>query len=421
MRKNLFYVFALVCSMGLFTACSDDDDKSWQEIPQTEIPAGTEGVTFKVNGTEYSTGSVQMTVKNSSEAVVSLKNVIPGYGEVPVSVDLQKQSDGSFNFAGETNLTTPPSMVTRMPQTAPTIFIVSLDGNITKEGKVTVTATTNLSERAQGGLAGTWNLLGKFPQNEMGMATTAPLWITWSAKDAEKPNLENAAYMISALMGTSIMYNLLGNVTFGADGNITANYNNTKELDMETVMGYLNGMNYDDENNITLAKLNKNWADSPKNLAYWYAKDGLLYVVPNIAAIMKQVGADSGNEGVAGGFDLASLIGMLKEYNIDATALLPYIQQWMSTGIPLKYTASADGLKVYVDKEMAAPFIEALLPALSVLQSKIDAILADPGQKDTAILIKMAFGLIGINSLSDIQTVWNENTNELEIALNLTK
>ena len=37
MKKNLFYLFALICSMSLFTACSDDDDDTWQQIPQTEL------------------------------------------------------------------------------------------------------------------------------------------------------------------------------------------------------------------------------------------------------------------------------------------------------------------------------------------------------------------------------------------------
>ena len=27
MKKNLFYLFALICSMSLFTACSDDDEE----------------------------------------------------------------------------------------------------------------------------------------------------------------------------------------------------------------------------------------------------------------------------------------------------------------------------------------------------------------------------------------------------------
>lgn len=26
MKKNLLYLFALICSVSLFTACSDDDD-----------------------------------------------------------------------------------------------------------------------------------------------------------------------------------------------------------------------------------------------------------------------------------------------------------------------------------------------------------------------------------------------------------
>lgn len=27
MKKNLLYLFALICSVSLFTACSDDDEK----------------------------------------------------------------------------------------------------------------------------------------------------------------------------------------------------------------------------------------------------------------------------------------------------------------------------------------------------------------------------------------------------------
>ena len=44
MKKNLLYLFALICSVSLFTACSDDDDNSWQELPKGEIIPST--VTF---------------------------------------------------------------------------------------------------------------------------------------------------------------------------------------------------------------------------------------------------------------------------------------------------------------------------------------------------------------------------------------
>ena len=39
MKKNLFYLFALICSMALFTACSDDDDKT-PEMLKTSAIAG---------------------------------------------------------------------------------------------------------------------------------------------------------------------------------------------------------------------------------------------------------------------------------------------------------------------------------------------------------------------------------------------
>ena len=35
MKKNLFYLFALICSMSLFTACSDDDDDKKEAVAGT--------------------------------------------------------------------------------------------------------------------------------------------------------------------------------------------------------------------------------------------------------------------------------------------------------------------------------------------------------------------------------------------------
>ena len=38
MKKNLFYLFALICSMSLFTACSDDDDApDYSKVIESEI------------------------------------------------------------------------------------------------------------------------------------------------------------------------------------------------------------------------------------------------------------------------------------------------------------------------------------------------------------------------------------------------
>lgn len=52
MKKNLFYLFALICSMSLFTACSDDDeeDTGWI-VYQDPTEFAAENATFTVNGT----------------------------------------------------------------------------------------------------------------------------------------------------------------------------------------------------------------------------------------------------------------------------------------------------------------------------------------------------------------------------------
>lgn len=46
MKKKLLYLFALICSMSMFTACSDDDDKpNWKKLPTQEISAGNLALT----------------------------------------------------------------------------------------------------------------------------------------------------------------------------------------------------------------------------------------------------------------------------------------------------------------------------------------------------------------------------------------
>ena len=40
MKKNLFYLFALICSMSLFTACSDDDDPDYSKVIEEERNIG---------------------------------------------------------------------------------------------------------------------------------------------------------------------------------------------------------------------------------------------------------------------------------------------------------------------------------------------------------------------------------------------
>ena len=126
MKKNLFYLFALICSMSLFTACSDDDDNSWQKLPQGEIVASN--VSLQLNG-QNTTGTVSFNALNLESAAVGLKDVIDGYSDVTVDVKMEKQTDGSFKLSGSKDITTKPV------RTRSAAFLtVNVDGNITLDG-----------------------------------------------------------------------------------------------------------------------------------------------------------------------------------------------------------------------------------------------------------------------------------------------
>ena len=47
MKKNLFYLFALICSMSLFTACSDDDDApDYSKVIESEIAGNYKNIPY---------------------------------------------------------------------------------------------------------------------------------------------------------------------------------------------------------------------------------------------------------------------------------------------------------------------------------------------------------------------------------------
>ncbi|MCS2250376.1 DUF4925 domain-containing protein [Bacteroides fragilis] len=140
MKKNLLYLFALICSVSLFTACSDDDDNTWKQIPTTEISG--ENATLQVNGQVSTEGSAKLEVKNGGQGVLNLNKVVPGYADVPVDVVLEKQADDSFNFSGTKQLTSAPDL-TRAAASQPAIMTVEVSGNITLAGKITVNIKTS--------------------------------------------------------------------------------------------------------------------------------------------------------------------------------------------------------------------------------------------------------------------------------------
>lgn len=409
MKKNLFYLFALICSMSLFTACSDDDDNSnWKQIPTGPIEGSDATLTLNGNTT---TGSVKFTPQSATQGQVEFNNVFPGYSTVTVNVAMEEQTDGSFTFSGEQGLSAPAMLSTRMTATAPAIMNVTVNGNITLAGKVSVTATSALSETAMGGLNGTWKLLDKIDTDVyMTEINAAPFILKWPAIDEDKLNGESIARLGSVVV-SHILSEVLNQVTFNSDGNITAKFHSGLPFNGETAQSWIMSKIFSTDISVS----HEEWADSPKNMAFWYVRDNKLYIVPLIDNIMGQVSGGSGT----GDFDLAAIMQMLSQWGIDITkldpALITQITGWLSGGIPLSYRTTDAGLDVYVDKDMVATFMPIVFAALPTLQEKFDELVA------TNPLMNLLLNMLGIQKLTDIETIWNENTASFELGLEFTK
>lgn len=137
MKKNWFLLFVLLCSVSIFTGCSDDEDNSWKNIPDTEISG--ENADLTVNGAA-STGSVKLTVQNPELAILDLKNVINGYPDVSMDVTLTKQTDTTFIFVGSKDLTTAPTKAT---EKLPALLKIDVKGSVTVSGKIKIDITTS--------------------------------------------------------------------------------------------------------------------------------------------------------------------------------------------------------------------------------------------------------------------------------------
>lgn len=135
MKKSLFYLFALICSASLFTACSDDDeDMGWKQIP-SDIPS--ENVTLDLNGLTVPGATAQLEIKTAETGVLTLKNLLYNRESVEVNVNVKKVAEGSYDFDGKANL----DGATKATATPDLGLTVTVTGNVTGEKKGDVTSS----------------------------------------------------------------------------------------------------------------------------------------------------------------------------------------------------------------------------------------------------------------------------------------
>lgn len=403
MKKNLFYyLFAVICTIGLFTSCSDDDEKVVNPIPQTTFNSEN-GLQLTYNGAPL-LGKKETFTPDATEATKATLRL-----------------EGEFDLAGilkgqRSNMTSPtgPGVFPGSPVTTLSVDL-SINGNqctfsgvseteyctFSYAGKVTA-GTMDLSftdvTLKNTALAGTvWKPTPLANTEDGGM--DEPIHFVW--KSGTKAAIEIFGHPseieINDLLLLALRFPLfddgsgdrvsveqmlcsvLKDVTLGADGNIVATY-----------MDAANG--------------GTEWVTSPSNMAqYVVTGDNQLLLFLNPQAIMANV--DNVEKSVR---------------TVDVGAILQQaiaeLYPMLINGVPLTYTKEGNRMKVFLGTDLLLPLMKNIVAPLfedeEFLNMVIEAMKSDPQFGGMAGMMVPTLKL-----LPEII----KNTTQLEIGLDLTQ
>lgn len=398
MKKNLFYyLFAVICSVTLFTSCSDDDDeKMVNPVPQTTF-TGENGLQLTYNGAPMPGKKVTFTpdATNAQKATLRLEGefdlngilgkaksaaaredvsmptapgVLPGSPVVTLPVDLTINGDKcSFAGTSETDYCT-----------------FSYKGEVSAGAMELALSEVKLKNAKLAGM--TWKLK---PYDKEDPNETDPIYLVWEAEKKVFDSLPIESVLKLALhmeliaagadhkvSATEMLGTVLQDVTFMEDGNIVATYKDAANGGTE-------------------------WTKSPVNLAqYVVENDNQIKVFLNPAAIIAAVN----NAGRA--VDVQTVIQQT----------IQMLYPMLVNGVPVAFEQTEDALSVYLNTELLLPLLKTLVvPLLSdeeVVAMLVELMKKDPDFSEMADLAEPM-----LKAFPEII----ESTTKVEIGLNFVK
>lgn len=353
MSKKLLYLLTLICSISLFTACSDDDnekkeeevDNSWEQVVGDY---SGEKLTFSYGETTLTGKEVKFSATNGTNGSLLLKNVIPGENETTIS-DIAVTKGEFSGTATTTNAN------------------VEYTGSV-KDEVMTLKLTVVMND--PNGWAKTYRLsnyeTGEYNYEGMPMIvpTNCALYANWEAEE----NYVNVLVPIFKIAGGILLPQVLNTVTLETDGNITAEFMQKQKVQFEQswIMSFFFTGNAPDESTVKALIPASGWQTAPKHLAYWFVKNDQLYVKLNISTILSQVlGSEAEglgdiiNELLNG--DPSVIKGMLSTMaGIDLSnisdASFATLLSWVKDGIPMNVKIENGCTYMYLDKKSFDPF-----------------------------------------------------------------
>ncbi|MCS3018685.1 DUF4925 domain-containing protein [Phocaeicola vulgatus] len=398
MKKNLFYyLFAVICSVTLFTSCSDDDDeKMVNPVPQTTF-TGENGLQLTYNGAPMPGKKVTFTpdATNAQKATLRLEGEFDLNGILGKAKSAAAREDVSMPTApgvlpGSPVVTLPVDLTINGDQcsfagTSETDYCTfSYKGEVSAGAMELDLSEVKLKNAKLAGM--TWKLE---PYDETNPNETDPIYLVWEAekkvlgfmpiesvlKIALRMDLI-AAGADNKISATDMLGTVLQDVTFMEDGNIVATYKDVANGGTE-------------------------WTKSPVNLAqYVVENDNQMKVFLNPAAIIAAVN----NAGRA--VDVQAVIQQA----------IQMLYPMLVNGVPVAFGQTDDALSVYLNTELLLPLLKTLVvPLLS--DEEVVAMLVELMKKDPDFGEMAGLAEPTLKAFPEII----ESTTKVEIGLNFVK
>ena len=411
--KTLRKLFYVACTTFFLTSCEEtyNDKLFWpgelsQEYGSYNKPS-TLDLTY--SGEKLIGKTVSFQTEDSKKGTLTLNDIIPGEKETSFRINLSEQED-NYTFSGET-VSGAGATVKYAGSITPKTM--KLDLNVTMPQNQWI-KTYQMSEltRGRGKDVIRNQTTGEYEWGESdNQILTAALYTDMDLEMVkEAGSLYATVSVIIKGMGGYLLPQLLKSVTLESDGNITAEYTSDElqlgeqkfsEIDMDNpasqqqVINFImmklmfNTLSADD---ITAATQGRNYADSPRGLAFWYLKNDLLYVKLNLPSIISLAMQGQGQTvdahliaGIADAilksnpFLLKTLLGVVSESldnsllsmiaNMDHQSFQMFFS-WIKEGIPMQIEKENGHTHIYLNREALSPLI-AFIPHLQPVMEGI--------------------------------------------------
>ena len=411
--KTLRKLFYVACTTFFLTSCEEtyNDKLFWPgELSQeygSYIKPSTLDLTY--SGEKLIGKTVSFQTEDSKKGTLTLNDIIPGEKEKSFRINLSEQED-NYTFSGET-VSGAGATVKYAGSITPKTM--KLDLNVTMPQNQWI-KTYQMSEltRGRGKDVIRNQTTGEYEWGESdNQILTAALYTDMDLEMVkEAGSLYATVSVIIKGMGGYLLPQLLKSVTLESDGNITAEYTSDElqlgeqkfsEIDMDNpasqqqVINFImmklmfNTLSADD---ITAATQGRNYADSPRGLAFWYLKNDLLYVKLNLPSIISLAMQGQGQTvdahliaGIADAilksnpFLLKTLLGVVSESldnsllsmiaNMDHQSFQMFFS-WIKEGIPMQIEKENGHTHIYLNREALSPLI-AFIPHLQPVMEGI--------------------------------------------------